>query len=107
MTQSYKGIMHIPLITDLNKRLRIWEQFMIYRVKKKANCMKIYIAPSQFLKTYSKEKHGSSKCEIVWDFNSLTDNLPYFQNFLIRIHCLYNQQNDNTAHKNKDFPGEY
>lgn len=39
--------------------------------------MKIYIAPSQFLKTYSQEKHWSSKCEVVWDFNFLPDNLPF------------------------------
>ena len=52
MIQSYNGILHTPLIIDLNKCLKIWEKVMIYQVKK-ANYMKIYIAPSQFLKMYS------------------------------------------------------
>lgn len=42
MIQSYKGIMRIPLITDLNKCLRIWEQFMIYQARKSKLYENIY-----------------------------------------------------------------
>lgn len=77
MTQSYNGILHISLITDVNKCLKIWEN--IHDLSKKLY-ENIYSTFS-ISKNIFEKNVWSSKCEIVWDFNCIFTLFYIFQNF--------------------------